>query len=498
MKNIYDYIKESILDDFDVLDKKTSGVVVNAWFEENAKGNYKIKNDKKRGVIIKGDVIIKGFDGSEFPGLNICEFNGDLIIEKCPNLISTKGLFKDWIYDIKGDLIINNCPKLSKLENMPCKIEGDFQLVGNSSLKSLEGAPEMVFGKFMAMKNGKKFSQEYVKSIIKFIDDYCIYCSDEDIEANVNEGEELNEAMNNPYLLLLAQQLKERQLKFKNVFNRFGSTYMWDKVDSSDIKKFEWRYKKPEAKYLTAAREIISDKRSGYIFVYKYDDHNKLHFTKIISSSKQVYNLDNNYDRWEAEKSTDIIDMISGNYGYNNTDGMIILYYSKELSPSDLRQSRFDAKKGIVTNDPEYYREVARNNIERYKKIVAQNKANRGSRDVENVQKIVNEFLQKVMQASNNVMKDPIKYSDRIFYLETLNEYAYNKMQYGKNGSIGRDGVLVLFNRYMDLWTRAASGKEVYISGGADKVGERLKSIEDQINKEISSARSYLNYFDVK
>jgi hypothetical protein len=133
--------------------------------------------------------------------------------------------------------------------------------------------------------------------------------------------------------------------------------------------------------------------------------------------------------------------------------------------------------------------------MERYKTIVAQNRANRKSGDVERVQKKVNEFLQKIMQASTNVMKNPTKYADDLFNLERLNNFAYDKVSYDRGRIYGDDGVLVLFNRYMDNWTRTATGKTTYYSGDIQK---NLQSIEERIDKVISKAQHYLNKFDVK
>ena len=173
---------------------------------------------------------------------------------------------------------------------------------------------------------------------------------------------------------------------------------------------------------------------------------------------------------------------------------MIIIHKMNELSNWDKRNERGQARSGMVENTPEYYRRVARENIERYKKIVAQNRTNRNTGEVENVQKMVDAFLRDIMQASQNVMKNPMKYKDELFWLEKLNEYAYNRVKYDRGKSYGEDGVLILFNRYMEIWAKTASGQETYISGDANII---LKSLQDRIKKIIEKAQSYLNKFDV-
>lgn len=489
--NIFDYINESILDDIDDLENKTDNIILKKWFDEYAKGDFKVKISKKGITKVTGNMIIKGFDGETFPSMNIDEFKGSLTIEKCPNLISMEGLFKQYFYKIYGNLIINNCPKLTKLA-CPTTVEGSFQLVGNSSLKSLEGAPEMVTGEVYIMKNGKKFKEDQIKKYVEFVGDF-IYCSGEFEETTINE-DQIDEAFGNPYLMLLAKQLKESGHAFKSIFNRYGVNALWDQVDSSHITNYSWRYKSPSDKDLKAARAIISGKSDGYIITYKYED-NKLKFIRVIDSHKSSIVLGGNYTVWHQEKSTELIDMICG-VGYSNPkcDGMIIIHVDRELDNWNIRNERKLARQGMVENTPEYYSKVARENIERYKKIIQTNKANRNTGEVEKVQKMVDAFLKDIMQASQNVMKNPMKYKDDLLWLEKLNEYAYNRVSYDRGKSYGNDGVLILFNRYMEIWARTASGRETYISGD---VNSRLKILQDRIQKIIEEAQHYLNKFDV-
>ena len=494
MIRLYDFVKESILDDVDDLIYQTDNAVSKGWFDEYATGDYKVKISKKGVTKVTGNLIIKGYDGETFPNINIDEFNGSLTIEKCPNLVSTEGLFQQYFHKLIGNLTINNCPKLTKL-SCPWSIEGNFYLTGNSSLKSLEGAPTMVNGEVYIMKNGKKFKEEQIKQHIEYIGDF-ICCSEDEFEADVNESEELNEALNNPYMLLLAQQLKEtKNISFKDVFG--GYSIAWDQIDSTNIKNYNWRFKYPSDKDLKAARLIISGKVSGFIITYHYGDNGKITFDKLINYNKVVRNLHGSY-RGVSTKSTEIIDMIVGNH-YNRTDGMLIITgdfgYSGELGTYKKENSRRESREGMVENTPEYYRKVARENMERYKKIIETNKATRNSGAVEKVQKMVDSFLKDIMQASQNVLKNPTKYADEILFLDSLNEYAYSKVSYGRDGRYGKDGVLVLFNRYMETWSRAATGKDTHVYGST--VDEKLKSIQMQIEERIGDAQRYLNKFDV-
>ena len=489
MNNIFDYIKESLLDDVDSLENKTDNIILKGWFDEYAKGDFKVKISKKGITKVTGNMIIRGFDGEKFPTMNIDEFKGSLTIERCPNLISTEGLFKDYFYKIYGNLIINNCPKLTTLK-CPTTVEGNFQLVGNSSLKSLEGAPEMVTDEVYIMKNGKKFKEEQIKQYIPFVGDF-ICCSEEGEEADVNEAQ-IDEAFSNPYLMLLNKQLNEQGYKFLDVFR---SNYAWDQIDSSHIQNCNWRFKKPSDKDLKAARAIISGKIDGLILVYYYEN-NKIVFEYAIDSNKMYTRLNkkSRYIRWESVKSTELIDMICGNLGYSTTDGMLIIKHTSDIKTYKKQNDRYDSRVGMVKNTPEYYAKIARENIARYKKIIQTNRANRNTGEVEKVQKMVDAFLKDIMQASQNVMKNPMKYKDELLWLEKLNEFAYDRKRYDRGSSWGRDGVLVLFNTYMEIWTKTATGEETYIHGDAN---ERLTLLQEQIRKIIEDAQHYLNKFDV-
>lgn len=500
--NIYDYIKESLLDDFDTLDKKIDTQIISDWFNQNATGNFKIKVNKK-GTVIKGNVLIKGFNDENFPNLNISEFNGTLAIEKCPNLNSLDGLWVEALESssnsfvkFEGSLIINNCPKLTSI-SCPWSITGDFQLVGNTSLRSLKGLPGMVTGNAFVMKNGKKFKEEQIRKDMYVGDN--VFCSSDEELANLCESESIDEAMNNPYLLLLAKQLKETGKSFKNDFGKH-SYVAWDQLDSSDVTNYSWRYKKPSDSDLKAARHIISGKVAGFIFVYKYDEDNKIKFIYAINHNKRMLLLTgDSWHAWQSEKSTELVDRITGD-GWRNsrTDGMLIVTTNRTTNDVyKLRGDRKKAQEGIVQNTPEYYEEVARNNIRRYKQIIEANRANKKSNAVSRVQQKVDKFLQDIMKASQNAVKNPTKYASYVYNLRSLNEYAYETERYSGGNKYGKDGVLALFNSYMSKWMNTVSGETVYHSYRFSSLDEELDDIEGKIDRIIANAQSTLKIFDV-
>jgi hypothetical protein len=311
--------------------------------------------------------------------------------------------------------------------------------------------------------------------------------------ANITESEEIDEAMNNSYLLMLAQQLKEVGATFKSKFSHIH--WAWDEIDSSNIKNFNWRFKGPDSKALTAARNVISDRTSGLILTYRYENgaSGKMKFMHAIDSNKNYMSLTKS-GGWQRATSTELLDKVSGSY-YVKNDGMVIIYFNQELTTYKKRSDRFDSRKDMVLNTPEYYNKIARENVARYKKIIEANRANNKSKSVEKLQAKVNGFLQDIMKATQNVAKNPIKYQNEICWMDTLMAHAYSKTSYSSGNKYGYDGVLILFETYMDTWARTATGQKAFLYGTTSD--QYLDSIEKKIIDRISAAQHYLNKFDV-
>lgn len=115
---------------------------------------------------------------------------GDFNVGFCDNLESLEG----GPVEVYGSFICSNCDKLESLKHAPkivhehfsastCKnlksLDSDTELVGGTfsctwcALKSLDGAPKIVKGKFMCNNNPKKFSREDVLKYCKTNDIRC-------------------------------------------------------------------------------------------------------------------------------------------------------------------------------------------------------------------------------------------------------------------------------------------------------------------------------------
>ena len=459
---------DSLLDDFEDMEVSQDKEMIKQWCEDNLKGNYKLVVLKNGHIKLRGDVLIKDYKDDNFP-YQISVMNGNLSIEKCSNITSLNGLFVDFI-SIDGNFSINNCEKLTSLEGGPLTVKGTLSITGNKSLKSIEGAPELVFGNIYIMKNGKKFS--FDKLAEKYDLARRIVCSLEDDEDLVNE-DVVNEALNEPHLLELADQMKKSKLNIKNVlFDYFPIE--WDLIDSSNVQE----YSKIDAKAKTKIRNIIAgrDGQHGIILLrkningpYDYIISNKKDVLNI--SGKHIYSKEFYYGRtWQSKTSTELMmDYV------DVCDSAVIISFDANALYARRRKNldRVEARKGMVHNTPEYYEELARENIARYRKIIEQNKAARKAGDFDAIDKDVETIVTAAFKYAQNIRKNfkPDPNNPHNHYFETskieniMDEIYDKKVWVGfkataftvKDGYSGNDGLLSLYDQYMRLYMRVSA-----------------------------------------
>lgn len=467
MKNLFDSIKESLLDDTDDFLSKMDKVVGGAWFEKNAKGNFKIKDKKSAiGCTIVGDIIFDKYDGEEIPVQAWKVQKGSVYFTNCPNLKSVRGFFGEYPGTLDGGLFIENCPNLESLDGCPTVV-GDFSCINNRKIKSLEGAPKHVFGNCYIMKNGKKFTEEYIRSMIEVTDR--IDCNEEDIEAN------LNEAFIEPHLLKLAEYIKSQKSSFLRLFgNNAGIAF--DKITSKDVQTF--RYPRNIEDGVKAANQIISGRTSGFIVLLnKEDEFSSLIYGKNYISLYSGYG----FGRSHSARSTELLDMCK------RAGEIMVFRLTKDFQTWKLQSDRREARAGMITNTEDQNRRIARENIERYKKIVAQNKANR-DKDFEEIDKQVESIIMRVLKASQISHRDPSKISD--IQVSRLNEWIYDEVQFNRSThkSYGKTGLLRLYNKFTDYLADVKKGKAYdFQIEGLQKVKVEIADTIKKIDEELKA-----------
>ena len=465
MKSIYDIIKEGLLDDEDVWMDRIEKNVYGTWLEKNAQGNFKIKNKKSSlGPTLVGKVIIDGFQGETLP-IQIWTIKGDLYINNCPNLKTLNGFFGEMPVSIEGGLYIENCPNLENLNGLP-PIVDDFSLVGNKKIKSLEGAPKHVFGNCYIVKNGKRFSEEYIRSMIEISER--VVCSEDEIEANITE------ALNEPHLLELAEYLKSNGTSFKKLLGKeFNISF--DKITSKDVEVYRWPKNIEEG--VKAANQIISGRRTGFIVLM--NDKNNYDYFIYGKTCISIYNSSYYFGRATYNvKSTELINKCKRAHE-------IIVFYSNGFETQNLRWERRNARAGMITNTEEQNRQIARENVERYKKLVAQIRANK-DKDFEEIDKQVEDIVMRVLKASQISHRDPNKIDS--YKISSLNEWIYDerKWDHKRHEGYGKDGLLRVYSKYTEYFQDVRKGSAYdYQISELKSCKEKLIDIIKKIDSEL-------------
>ena len=316
----------------------------------------------------------------------------------------------------------------------------------------------------------------------------------------------ITEALNEPHLLRLAAHLKKLADTGEGPGN-FGRTFgqfhiQWDKVSSSNVKEYEF----VTDTVVKAARKVLTG--SGFVIATD-DDWN---FTKMfVNNGREKLFVDisgNKYTTskyWQKMTATDTFDHVK------NASHLIIINLNdvKDIDTYGIRANRVEAHTGMIpsSRDPhvgyegkimsdtrgqdyeKYCKNVAKNNYQRYKEIIAANKAKKDT-DYEKINKMVKTCLDRMMDAISKVQGDPIKYADSLWSLGCIIDKVNGQKvytgnyKYGNKGYTGENGVLALFGKYTRAYTNVVSKKGTYES-------ESIKQYEKEIEDVISSIEYY-------
>lgn len=481
MKHISDILKESLLDDD--LESAVDGQMLGEWMKENLSGQYKVTSLKDGTLKFRGEVIIKNYNGEAFPDNFVISFmQGDFKIEKCPNLKNIRGLFKPYT-DVDGDYVISNCPKLESVDGGPMTVKGTLSFTSNSSLKSLEGMPQFVYETIYIMKNGKKFTPKYIESYTRI--PKRIVCS---LEDELNESI-VNEALNEPHLLELVKQLKANGKKVKSYLG--DTNVQLDQLDSSNVKE----YTKIDAKATKAASEIVrSSDVFGFIIVVDYEGNYlcTINNNKKCTPIQQGYKPYNYYsfpEHGEIMSYTSIMNEIK-----MNAHSLIVVKWGFEDRNVvyNLRSERRVSRDGMIFNTPEQNEEIAKENVERYKKLAAQMKAQK-DKNFEAIDTAVEEIVMEVLKMSQEAKRNPNKYET--YQIRNLNERIYGTEHYTgynsrtKKSTVGEDGLLKLYTEYTITYA------DILKNGGDRWDRNSLRSKERRILDAIDDIRAVIKIY---
>lgn len=147
----------------------------------------------------------------------------------------------------------------------------------------------------------------------------------------------------------------------------------------------------------------------------------------------------------------------------------------------------------VLQGDEEHYKKLAHDNIERYKKIIAQAKAEKAIKD-DTIAQDVNDVINKVMSLTNTLAKNPDKYADISYDICSLTEQIYSTSRYDiqKRRTIGKNGLLPTFHTYLRNQVSVAK------DGGYDFQRKDADNAKESIKKQIESLKQQIEKIEAK
>jgi len=187
-----------------------------------------------------------------------------------------------------------------------------------------------------------------------------------------------------------------------------------------------------------------------------------------------------------------------------------MVYHIIELTEDDktysLCNKRYQAKNGVVQlpdkNFREMYSKMAKENMDRYKKLAAKLKMEKYAAKDEIPEKVLT-VVNSVMALVNEYSKDPIKYAkyeyDITKLLELVSDKSNSSMGYDKKWhTYGINGLMYLFSRYISAKLKLGTGnasnidREDFMSykKGINEMMDKINNAYIKLKQKISEEDS--------
>lgn len=495
--------------------------------------DYKVKKTKQ-GYKLVGSFVIKDITDDVYKGPVIKEVKGNLSIENT-QLTNLQNMFAvDCI--IEGTFTVENNSKLTSLSGCPLQVN-TLVITGNKQLKKIDLAPTTLMNAYIS-KNGFKSDKEKLSKDLQVFKH--IYCSAEFEYDNLINESLLLEAIKAPQLKPLIDalsQFKKIRASRDNdnlpaVLSDIFQGIKWDKIDSSQISEFDGN----DSECLKLARKILTKtdenfKQLGIIAMFNKEGE----VTGVISEHYYIslnknsfyydrysHNIDKNGDkhlsRSYIKKNSELLDFVK-----ESDTVMIIEFRPGQLTEYwKLRMERGAAQKGAIAlnRGPEkkgkalpyieydepllrsswysrnndtapdiksvrYYQSIVEENRKRYKEMIDKIRAQKAAMTTTftNIKKRVDDVFARYTTILEKVMKEPVKYSNESWEIESLQDkFSSTGIRgQGTNKYAQEQGLMIMLKLYTRKVLDAAKGY-----GRNDDLQETLKNMEDAINRQIN------------
>ena len=315
----------------------------------------------------------------------------------------------------------------------------------------------------MLMKKKRKKNKQYIyimKSLLEYI----------------NESFEINEALKSSLLRKVALATS----KIPTLKRGLASIEEidWDNI-SDDMFV---RYDGAEAKKVVT--KVISKDINGVVIICMDDEDEP---TYVVNSIKRLIDLKRGIDEFQDTRSK--ILLYTG-----QAKAVYVLDYdaikTHVFKTKTLQLNRRDSREGSIDpSDPEQMRRIAQANIERYKAMIAKNRAFRDDEIIVKAQSV----MSKAMDLINRMSVNMNRYSKVSYKIEQLMQATYGYSKMDKYNDMGYEkGLLQLLSRYMSYKQKvdkdSASPVHIEIFVKTKKaIYSLIDAIESKMN-EISKA----------
>ena len=307
----------------------------------------------------------------------------------------------------------------------------------------------------MKKKRKKKNKQYIMKSFLEFI----------------NESFEINEALKSSLL---------RKVAFAT--NKIPSL----KRGLDSIEEIDWdnisddmfiRYDGAEAK--KEVTKVISKDINGVVIICMDDEDEP---TYVVNSIKRLIDLKRSTDEFQDTRSKILLYTGKAKAVYVLDRDAIKTHV---LKTRNLKIDRRDSREGSIdSSDPEQMRRIAQANMERYKTMIAKNRAVRDDEIIVKAQSVMSEAMDLVNRMSVNMNR----YSKVSYKIEQLMQMTYGYSKMDKYNDLGYEkGLLQLLSQYMSYKQQADKGSaspvhiEIFV-----KTKKAIYSLIDAIESKIN------------
>lgn len=341
-----------------------------------------------------------------------------------------------------------------------------------------------------------------MKQLYESIKEQFIYEKLEQINCEI-----ITESLNAKIIKELAKQLldqinKEKKDKenerYSSIYNQnfkqiFGQSCIpWDKVEDKDITTIEaqtWDDKKLKNTNEKLIRSVIRGDKEAIIIGR---DPETKEFGLVVMNWGRVFLLHGN--GWGRHAGSEVGNGYGRHYKdltqrekidlFNNKTLYIIDTSQLKIDYHKTKEERYKNKQGVIDFDPNSLRRIADENRERYKKIMAQNKAANTKND--KLLDETNEIIKKISDITIQVAKDPLSYADVLTKVATLSKYVYDERRYNPGRTPRQQGYYSGVNGLIPLiakYTEAIKDSKAGYQWGSKNIDLTVSEIQNTITK---------------